>query len=182
MAVISVSHLKKYYQVSQKEAGLLSSFKSLFFRRYESVKAVNDVSFEIKEGELIGFIGPNGAGKTTTLKCLAGLLYPTAGQISVFGFKPFERKKDFLKAIALVMGQKNQLGWDLPPMETFLLNKEIYELNEKEFTNTLAELTELLEIGPFLKIPSRKLSLGQRMRCELAASLLHSPRVLFLDE
>src|SRR3990172_5851190 len=119
MAVISVSHLKKYYQVSQKEAGLLSSFKSLFFRRYESVKAVNDVSFEIKEGELIGFIGPNGAGKTTTLKVLSGLLYPTAGQVQVLGYEPFKRQSQFQKQFSLIMGQKNQLWWDLPAWESF---------------------------------------------------------------
>lgn len=182
MSVISVSHLKKFYQVYQKEAGLLGSVKSLFSRRYEKVKAVDDTSFEIKEGELVGFIGPNGAGKTTTLKCLSGLLYPDHGKVEVLGFVPFERKSQFLKQIALVMGQKNQLWWDLPPTETFLLNKVIYELNEEEFQKTLGELVKLLEIGDLLKIPTRKLSLGQRMRCELAASLLHSPKILFLDE
>jgi len=182
MSVISVSHLKKYYQVFKKEPGIFGSIKSLFFRKYETVKAVNDISFEIKEGELIGFIGPNGAGKTTTLKCLSGLLYPTAGKINVLGFNPFQRKKDFLSQISLVMGQKNQLWWDLPAMETFLLNKEIYEVKESAFQKNLAELAALLEIKNLLKIPVRKLSLGERMKCELVAALLHSPKVLFLDE
>lgn len=182
MSVISISHLKKFYRVYKKEAGILGSLKSLFFRRYEEVKAVNDISFEIKEGELVGFIGPNGAGKTTTLKCLSGLLYPTAGKISVLNFNPSSRPANFLKQIALVMGQKNQLWWDLPPTETFLLNKAIYEISDQEFKKTLNELVELLEISDILNIPTRKLSLGQRMRCELVASLLHSPKILFLDE
>lgn len=182
MDIISVSHLKKFYQTYQKEPGILGSFKSLFVRHYEEVKAVNDVSFGIKEGELVGFIGPNGAGKTTTLKCLSGLLYPTSGKVDVLGFTPTHREEKFLKRIALVMGQKNQLWWDLPPIETFLLNKAIYEIDDREFQKTLDELKGLLEIGNFLQIPTRKLSLGQRMRCELAASLLHSPKILFLDE
>ncbi|MDP3998772.1 MAG: ABC transporter ATP-binding protein [bacterium] len=182
MSVISVSHLKKFYQVHQKEAGLLGSVKSLFVRRYEKIKAVDDISFEIAEGELVGFIGPNGAGKTTTLKCLAGLLYPTSGGISVLDFNPVKRQAPFLKQISLIMGQKNQLWWDLPPTETFLLNKAIYEIDGEKFKKTLADLVELLEIGSLLQTPTRKLSLGQRMRCELAASLLHLPKVLFLDE
>lgn len=182
MNLISVTDLRKIYRVPQKETGLWASLKSLFHHKYGKVKAVDGISFEIKEGELVGFIGPNGAGKTTTLKCLSGLLYPTAGTIAVSGYKPVERQSVFLKKIALIMGQKNQLWWDLPPTETFLLNKAIYELSEDEFEKNLKELVELLEIGPLLKSPVRKLSLGQRMRCELAASLIHSPQVLFLDE
>lgn len=180
--VISVSHLLKYYQVHQKEPGFIGSLKSLFARRYEKVKAVNDISFEISEGELVGFIGPNGAGKTTTLKCLSGLLYPTSGRISVLGFTPFQRKKEFLKQIALVMGQKNQLWWDLPAMDTFLLNKEIYEVPQKQFDETLFELVRLLDVSDLLKVAVRKLSLGERMKMELIAALIHSPKVLFLDE
>ncbi len=133
MAAIKASGLKKYFQVPLSEAGFLSSIRSFFQRKYKEVKAVDGLSFEIKEGELVGFIGPNGAGKTTTLKCLSGLLYPTAGQISVLGFTPWERKSDFLKQIALVAGQKNQLLWDLPPLETFILNREIYEIPQKQY-------------------------------------------------
>ncbi len=180
--IISVSHLKKFYQVSQKEPGFIGSVKSLFFRKYETVKAVNDISFDIEEGELIGFIGPNGAGKTTTLKCLSGLLYPTRGLVRVLGFTPFERKHTFLRQIALVMGQKNQLWWDLPAQETFLLNKEIYEIQNDQYKKTLGELVELLEVEDLLKTQVRKLSLGERMKMELIAALIHSPRVLFLDE
>lgn len=182
MSVVQISHLKKFYQVHQKEPGLTGSVKSLFRRKYEKVRAVNNISFSIEEGELIGFIGPNGAGKTTTLKCLSGLLYPTSGKISVLGFNPWDRKAEFLKQIALVMGQKNQLWWDLPPMETFLLNKEIYEISDEKFKETLAELVKLLEVEDLMRIQVRKLSLGQRMKCELIAALLHVPKVLFLDE
>jgi len=182
MAVVEVFHLKKYYQVHKKEPGLLGSLKSLVKRKYEDVKAVDDISFQIEEGELVGFIGPNGAGKTTTLKCLSGLLYPTSGSISVLGFNPSERKPEFLKQISLVMGQKNQLWWDLPPIETFILNREIYEIPQEKYQRTLNELVDLLEIKDILKVQVRKLSLGQRMKCELVAALLHSPKVLFLDE
>lgn len=180
--VITLSHLKKFYQVHQKEPGLLGSLKSLVSRKYENVRAVNDISFEINEGELVGFIGPNGAGKTTTLKCLSGLLYPTSGVVKVLGFTPYERKTSFLKQIALVMGQKNQLWWDLPAQETFLLNKEIYEIPDDTYTKTLNELVELLEVDNLLKVQVRKLSLGERMKMELIAALIHSPKVLFLDE
>jgi len=182
MPVVKVSRLKKYYQVHQKEPGLVGSIKSLVKRKYKDVKAVDSISFEIDEGELIGFIGPNGAGKTTTLKCLSGLLHPTSGKVSVLGYTPWERKVEFQKQFALVMGQKNQLWWDLPPMETFILNKEIYEIPDAKYAKTLNELVKLLEVEDILKIQVRKLSLGQRMKCELIAALLHSPQVLFLDE
>lgn len=182
MSVISVSHLSKYFKVQQKESGFIGSIKSIFSRKYETIKAVDDISFEIKEGELIGFIGPNGAGKTTTLKCLSGLLYPTEGKIFVLNNTPFKRQNNFLKQISLIMGQKNQLWWDLPPMETFILNKEIYEISDKKFKETLSELIKLLEIEDLLNIQVKKLSLGQRMKCELVAALIHSPKILFLDE
>jgi len=182
MSIISVSHLAKYYQVHQKEAGFAGSVKSLFNRKYYAAKAVDDISFNINEGELIGFIGPNGAGKTTTLKCLSGLLYPTSGEVSVLGFTPFERKHAFLKQISLVMGQKNQLWWDLPAIDSFLLNKEIYEISDNDYKKTLDELTELLDVKDVLQVQVRKLSLGQRMKCELIAALIHKPKVLFLDE
>jgi len=180
--MIEVSQLRKFYSVFKKEPGVWGSLRSVFKRRYEEVRAVDDISFNIEEGELVGFIGPNGAGKTTTLKCLSGLLYPDSGFVSVLGFQPWKRQPEFQKQFALVMGQKNQLWWDLPPMETFLLNKEIYEVPNEQFKKTLDELVELLEVEDILKIQVRKLSLGQRMKCELIAALLHSPKVLFLDE
>ena len=182
MPIISVDHLSKHYKVYKKEPGLAGSFKSLFHREYEIVKAVDDISFEIKEGELIGFIGPNGAGKTTTLKTLSGLLYPSSGKVSVLGFVPFQRKNEFLKQISLVMGQKNQLWWDLPGMESLLLNKEIYEVPDAKFQEVVHDLSRILDAQEFLHVQVRKLSLGQRMKMELMASLIHSPKVLFLDE
>lgn len=182
MTVINVKNLKKNYRVHKKEPGILGSLKSLVSREYETVTAVNDISFDIEEGELIGFIGPNGAGKTTTLKCLSGLLYPTSGHVSVLGYKPQERKTSFLNDIALVMGQKNQLWWDLPPIDTFILNKEIYGISDGNFKKVLHQLVELLDIESILKVQVKKLSLGQRMKCELVASLIHQPKVLFLDE
>lgn len=160
----------------------MGAIKSLVSRKYIDVKAVDDITFSIQEGELVGFIGPNGAGKTTTLKVLSGLLYPTEGEVCVLGFTPWKRKPEYLRQLALVMGQKNQLCWDLPPMETFILNKEIYDISNDEFAKNLKELTYLLEVGDLIKIPTRKLSLGERMKCELVAALLHRPRVLFLDE
>ena len=182
MPVIEVSNLKKYYRVFQKEPGLAGSIKSLFNRKYEDVKAVDDVSFSIDAGELVGFIGPNGAGKTTTLKVLSGLLYPTAGQVSVLGYTPFDRKPEFQKQFSLVMGQKNQLWWDLPALDSFILNKEIYEVPQAQFDHTLDELVSMLDLKKVIKVQVRKLSLGQRMKCELVAALLHQPKVLFLDE
>jgi len=182
MAVIEVKHLSKYYQVHQKEPGLAGSIRSLFHRKYYDVKAVDSVSFEIQEGELVGFIGPNGAGKTTTLKVLSGLLYPTKGDVSVLGYTPWKRQPEFQKQFALVMGQKNQLWWDLPAIESFILNREIYEVPKEQYEQTLSELSDLLEVQELLKVQVRKLSLGERMKMELIAALIHSPKVLFLDE
>lgn len=180
--VITVNNLSKHFKVYKKQPGLAGSFKSLFVRKYETVKAVNDVSFEIKKGEIVGFIGQNGAGKTTTLKVLSGLLYPTTGEVSVLGFNPWDRKQEFQKQFALIMGQKNQLWWDLPAIESFMLNKAIYEIPDEQFNETLEKLSELLDVKDILQIQVRKLSLGQRMKCELIAALLHNPKVLFLDE
>ncbi len=180
--IISLHHLTKYFKVYHKEPGLWGSITSLWHREYEEVKAVDDISFEIQAGEIIGFIGQNGAGKTTTLKMLSGLIYPTSGEVSVLGFNPWDRKSEFQKQFALVMGQKNQLWWDLPAMETFLLNKAIYEVPEAQFKKTLDKLVDLLDVKDILNIQVRKLSLGQRMKCELIAALLHNPKVLFLDE
>lgn len=180
--VISVQNLKKYFKIYKKEPGLWGSIKSLWHRKYEEVKAVDDVSFTINQGEIVGFIGQNGAGKTTTLKVLSGLLYPTAGEVSVLGFNPWDRKPEFQKQFSLVMGQKNQLWWDLPAVETFLLNKAIYEIPDKQYHQTLDKLVDLLDVADILNVQVRKLSLGQRMKCELIAALLHNPKVMFLDE
>src|SRR5512139_264849 len=182
MAQIAVEQLYKTYQVHQKEPGFVGSLKSFVHRRYFQVKAVDGVSFGIESGEMVGFLGPNGAGKTTTLKVLSGLLFPTQGRAAVLGFTPYERRPAYLKQFTLVMGQKNQLIWDLPAIETFLVNKAIYELATPDYAATLKELDELLDLQPLLKKQVRKLSLGERMKCELAAALLHRPRVLFLDE
>lgn len=179
---IEVRGLRKYYQVHRKEAGLMGSIRAFVRRQYETVKAVNGIDFTIESGEMVGFLGPNGAGKTTTLKVLAGLLHPTAGEVRVLGYTPFARQTAFLKQITLVMGQKQQLLWDLPAIETFAVNRVIFEVPEHEYRQTLNEMIELLELGDLLNKQVRKLSLGERMKCELAAALLHRPRVLFLDE
>jgi ABC-2 type transport system ATP-binding protein len=179
---IEVDHLVKHYRVHQKQPGLKGSLRSLMRREYELVKAVDDISFHIDQGEVVGFLGPNGAGKTTTLKCLAGLLYPTAGTVTVLGFTPHRREAAYLKRFTLVMGQRNQLMWDLPALETFLVNRAIYGVPEDVFQAMLDELVELLGLAPLLHKQVRKLSLGERMKCELAAALLHRPQVLFLDE
>jgi len=156
--------------------------KSLVSRKYETVKAVNGVTFTIERGERVGFLGPNGAGKTTTLKVLSGLLHPTSGEVEVEGKVPFRRQTKFLEAITLVMGQKSQLIWDLPPSETYAMNRAVFDVPHAAFKETLAELTDLLDLGPLLDKPTRQLSLGERMKCELAAALLHRPTTLFLDE
>ncbi|MDW8064194.1 MAG: ATP-binding cassette domain-containing protein [Anaerolineae bacterium] len=182
MPAIEVLHLRKHYRVHEKAPGLTGSLQAFFRRRYRVIHAVEDISFTIEAGEVVGFLGPNGAGKTTTLKILAGLLHPTAGEARVLGFIPQRRERAFLRQITLVMGQKQQLLWDLPAMETFLLNQAVYGIPEVEFRRTLNELVELLDLEGLLTKQVRKLSLGERMKCELAAALLHRPRVLFLDE
>jgi ABC-2 type transport system ATP-binding protein len=181
-SVIKVEKLYKYFEVTEKEKGFAGSIKNIISPKKIKIKALNKVSFSIGEGELVGFIGPNGAGKTTTLKILSGLLYPTSGFVSVLGFNPWDRNPDYLRNISLVMGQKNQLWWDLPAIDTLELNKEIYEISDKEYKQNLSELVEILEVEDLLKTQVRKLSLGQRMRLELVAALLHKPKVLFLDE
>lgn len=182
MPHITVEHLSKYYQVHQKEAGLVGSLRAFFNRQYRDVKAVDDVNFTIEAGEMVGFLGPNGAGKTTTLKVLSGLLYPTSGRATVLGYTPYERKREFLEQFTLVMGNKNQLLWDLPAIESFLVNRAIYDIPKEQYEATFNELNELLDLEPLLKKQVRKLSLGERMKCELAAALLHRPKILFLDE
>ena len=180
--VIQVRGLAKHYRVHQRPPGLGAAIRSLIRRRYETVRAVDGIGFSVGEGERVGFLGPNGAGKTTTLKMLSGLLHPTAGEIDVAGHVPRRREAEFLKAITLVMGQKQQLLWDLPPAETFALNRAIYDIPRAQFQETIRELVELLELGDLVNKPTRQLSLGERMKCELVAALLHRPRVLFLDE
>jgi ABC-2 type transport system ATP-binding protein len=179
---VIVDNLVKNFEITEKEPGLSGAFKSLLSPKKKTVHAIRGISFSVQPGELVGFIGPNGAGKTTTLKTLSGLLYPTSGFVEVLDYDPWERRPEFLKQISLVMGQKNQLWWDLPAIETFELNKAIYEIPGREYEANLKELVELLEVEKFLNTPVRKLSLGQRMRMELTAALLYKPKVLFLDE
>jgi len=180
--MIRVSELRKHYRVHRRAPGLGAALRSIVRRRYDTVLAVDGISFDIPAGARVGFLGPNGAGKTTTLKMLAGLLHPTSGEATVSGFVPRRREAEFLRSIMLVMGQKQQLLWDLPPAETFELNRAVYDVPRDRFRRVLAELTELLEIGAIVTQPTRQLSLGERMKCELAAALIHEPRVLFLDE
>ena len=180
--MIEVSALKKHYRVHRRPPGVAAALKSLFRRRYDAVKAVDGITFRVAPGERVGFLGPNGAGKTTTLKMLAGLLHPTSGEVRVAGHQPLRREPAFLKKVTLVMGQKQQLLWDLPPAETFAMNRAIYDIPRRDFARTVDELTALLGLEDLLEKPTRQLSLGERMKCELAAALLHRPRVLFLDE
>src|SRR5215813_809563 len=180
--MIHVEGLTKDFRVHRREAGLGAALRSLVRRRYDTVRAVDELSFQIAPGERVGFLGPNGAGKTTTLKVLSGLLHPTAGAVRVAGHVPQEREREFLRRITLVMGQKQQLLWDLPPVETFALNRAVYDIPKPQFEATMAELTRLLDLEKLATKPTRQLSLGERMKCELAAALLHRPRILFLDE
>jgi ABC-2 type transport system ATP-binding protein len=182
MAVIEIEHLSKSYRVYQKQEGLRAAISGLFRREYREVQAVRDVSLAVEAGEFVAFLGPNGAGKTTTLKLLSGVIYPTGGTARVLGYVPWKREVAYRRRFALVMGQKNQLWWDLPAMESFRLHQQIYRIEPAAFERTLGELSELLEIGKLLKQPVRELSLGERMKMELTAALLHSPEVLFLDE
>jgi ABC-2 type transport system ATP-binding protein len=179
---VHIRDLCKTYSVTEREAGVLAALTSLVHRHTEQVKAVDSLTFDLAPGEIIGFLGPNGAGKTTTLKMLSGLLYPTAGELTVLGYVPWRREKAFLRQITLVMGQRNQLVWDIPAIDSFELNRAIYRIPQTDYHRTLDELTGLLELGPLLNKPVRNLSLGERMKCEVAAALLHRPQVLFLDE
>lgn len=182
MSEIEVQLLTKQFSYYEKQVGLKSSVKNLFSRKKLYKDAVKNVSFSIEKGEVVGFIGTNGAGKTTTLKMLSGILFPTSGEATICGYVPWERKESFKKSISIVMGQKNQLWWDLPASESFFLNKCIYELDNKEYNLFLEELAELLDVKHLLNIQVRRLSLGERMKMELIAALIHKPRVLFLDE
>ena len=180
--IIYVKNLSKSFNVSSKEPGLKGTLKHFFKREAKSLKVIKNISFEIKEGEIVGFLGANGAGKTTILKMLCGLIYPSEGSISVSGYLPYRRKENFLKNITLIMGQKQQLLWDLPPIESFYLNASIYDIDKFEAKKRIKKLSDMLEIEDDLFKPVRKLSLGQRMKSEILASLIHEPNILFLDE
>jgi ABC-2 type transport system ATP-binding protein len=181
-SVVHVNELTKVFKVPEREPGLRAAAKSLFHRETRDVRAVDAVSFEIGPGEVVGFLGPNGAGKTTTLKMLSGLLFPTSGEARVLGHVPSRREKDYLRQMTLVMGNRNQLQWDLPAMDSFELNRAIYRLTREDFVQFRDEMIELLDIGDLVRKPVRQLSLGERMKVEVVGSLLHRPQVLFLDE
>ncbi|HET7745469.1 MAG TPA: ATP-binding cassette domain-containing protein [Gaiellaceae bacterium] len=179
---VRVDRLEKVFAVHEREAGLWASTKSLVRRKTRDVRAVDGISFEIEPGEIVGFLGPNGAGKTTTLKMLSGLLYSSGGDARVLGFVPSKRQRDFLRQITLVMGNRNQLQWDLPALDSFELNRAIYRIPREDFAPFRDELIELLEVGDLVRKPVRNLSLGERMKVEVVGALLHRPKVLFLDE
>ena len=182
MSIILAKNLSKVYPVAIKEAGIKGTLRHFIRRQYQYLKAVENISFEINPGEIVGFLGPNGAGKTTTLKMLTGLIHPSNGIVKVADSIPFERKREFLQQITLVMGQKQQLIWDLPVLDSLKINAAVYGVSDKEYRRRLMELTEMLSLEGKLKQPVRKLSLGERMKAELMAALLHQPQVLFLDE
>lgn len=182
MAIIEIEQLCKSYRVYHKQEGLFSAIRGLWHRQYRQVDAVRSIDLRVEQGEFVAFLGPNGAGKTTTLKLLSGVIYPTSGTARVMGHVPWQRHNDYRRRFALVMGQKNQLWWDLPAQESFRLHQRIYQIEPREFTRTLNELADLLSVQNLLGRPVRELSLGERMKMELIAALLHSPDVLFLDE
>jgi ABC-2 type transport system ATP-binding protein len=182
MSAIRVSGLGKTYVVPEREGGVRAALAALVKRRTRAVEAVADVSFSVEPGEIVGFLGPNGAGKTTTLKMLAGLLHPTAGTATVLGFVPWRRDRGYLSRMALIMGQRNQLHWDIPVLDSYRLNQTIFQISRADFSARMDELVDLLELSDLLRKPVRNLSLGERMKCEIAGSLLHAPAVLFLDE
>jgi len=181
-SVITISKLAKHYEVPEREGGLKAAVTSLFKRKYRTVKAVDGISFNIEPGEVVGFLGPNGAGKTTTLKMLSGLLHPTSGEVSVMGYEPRHRSHDYLRQVTLVMGNRNQLTWDLPALDSFDLQRAIYGIPVDQFKRTRDEFIELLELKDLVNKPVRNLSLGERMKMEFVVALLHRPKVLFLDE
>ena len=182
MPTIEIEKLTKSYRVYQKQEGLLAAVKGLWHREYREVEAVRSIDLTVEQGEFVAFLGPNGAGKTTTLKLLSGVIYPTSGSATVMGHVPWNRNNDYRRRFALVMGQKNQLWWDLPAQESFRLHQQIYQIAPQDYRSTLDELVDLLGVQELLGRPVRELSLGERMKMELIAALLHSPEVLFLDE
>ena len=180
--IIEVKNIKRYYKIAKKEKGLWASLKGLVNRKYEIKKAVDDISFDIKKGEITGFIGKNGAGKSTTIKMLSGILYPDEGTVKIDGYIPYKQRKQYVKNIGVVFGQKSQLHWDLPLIESFELMKYIYRIPKKVYEENLEKFVELLDMKDFINQPVRQLSLGQRMRGDIVAALLHSPKLVFLDE
>ena len=181
-AIIEVRDLRKTFRVSERESGLGATLRAFVKRRYKDVPAIAGISFSIEAGEVVGFLGPNGAGKTTTLKALSGLLYPTGGEARVLGFVPWRRENAYLRQMTLLMGNRSQLVWDIPAADSFRILQEIYKIPDDQFKRTLDELTDLLDLGPLVHKPVRQLSLGERMKVEFAAGLLHAPQVAFLDE
>lgn len=182
MSFIEVKHICKTFKVPEKEKGKYSTLKSFFNRKYKYIKAINDISFSIKKGEIVGYIGPNGAGKSTTIKILSGILTPDSGNVVIDKQVPWKDRKKYVSNIGVVFGQRSQLWWDIPAIDSFNLLKDIYSIDEIEYKKTLNELISLLNLKDIINIPVRQLSLGNRMRCEIAASLIHKPRILFLDE
>ncbi|MDE7417325.1 MAG: ATP-binding cassette domain-containing protein [Lachnospiraceae bacterium] len=180
--MIAMEHVCKSYKIAKRNAGFGEACKALFHREYEVIHALNDVSFTIHDGEMVGYIGPNGAGKSSTIKILSGILTPDSGTVLVDGRVPFKNRIDHVREIGVVFGQRSQLWWDVPVIDSFELLKDIYLISDSQYKHSLDELTELLNLAELLRSPARQLSLGQRMRCEIAASLLHQPRILFLDE
>ncbi|MBC8198106.1 MAG: ATP-binding cassette domain-containing protein [Candidatus Marinimicrobia bacterium] len=179
---IQVNNISKEFKIFKREAGLKGAVKSFFNRKYEIFHALKSISLDINEGEIIGILGENGAGKTTLIKAMVGLLHPTSGSIFIDGFSPWERKNNFLKTVSIVMGQKNQLWWDIPASESFLLNQKIYQIPEKQFKSTLDEMLDLLDVRDKVNVQVRRLSLGERMKMEIISALLHRPKIVFLDE
>ncbi|KZM56733.1 ABC transporter ATP-binding protein [Geobacillus stearothermophilus] len=182
MNAIEVEHLRKEFKVHKSRSGLVGAFRDLWTRRYTLVRAVDDISFAVKQGEIVGYIGENGAGKSTTIKMLTGILTPTSGRIVVNGMNPHKEREKFVRTIGVVFGQRSQLWWDIAVQESFRLLKKVYRVPDEQYRRHMGEVIEMLDIGPLLDKPVRKLSLGQRMRCELAAALIHNPPLLFLDE
>ncbi|MCK9909703.1 ATP-binding cassette domain-containing protein, partial [Microbacteriaceae bacterium K1510] len=180
--VLKVNNLQKEFRIHQARSGLAGAFRDLFSREYKTVMAVDQLSFEVTEGEMFALIGENGAGKSTTIKMLTGILMPSSGEIVINGYVPFKQREEYVRSIGVVFGQRSQLWWDLSPLESFRLLRSVYQVEEEAGKEWLERLIDELEIGPFASQPVRKLSLGQRMRCEVAAALIHKPRLLFLDE
>ena len=182
MSFINVNHINKTFKVAKRNSGLKAALKSFFKREYQYIEAVKDISFQIEKGEIVGYIGPNGAGKSTTIKILSGILVPDSGECTINGMTPWKDRKKYVSNIGVVFGQRSQLWWDIPAEDTFDLLKDIYNLSDEEYLKTKNNLIKMLDIEEVIKIPVRQLSLGQRMRCEIAASLIHNPSILFLDE
>lgn len=181
-AIITVKNLKKSFRTYRRGAGLLQSVKSLFVRNFKEIQALKGISLEIKKGEIVGFIGPNGAGKSTAIKVMSGLLFPDSGNVKCLSFNPWNERERYLQNVGVVFGQKTQLSWDIPPLDTYYFLKDVYEIPDAKFRSRLNYMVKLLDIGEIIKTPTRNLSLGERMRCEIVAALLHNPELVFLDE